>query len=145
VRLGRLSDAAEMVDRTSRHFPNDVLFYPIRGIIAAVERDAARARQQVQLTIQDRKAFIHYHHAQNDIACIYALIGEREEALRWLSDAAHNGFPCYRFFESDPLLESLRGEVKFRSLMDELRAECDGYRALYADLKKSSSAGSSAA
>jgi serine/threonine protein kinase/tetratricopeptide (TPR) repeat protein len=145
VRLGRLSDAAEMVDRTSRHFPNDVLFYPIRGIIAAVERDAARARQQVQLTIQNRKAFIHYHHAQNDIACIYALIGEREEALRWLSDAAHNGFPCYRFFESDPLLESLRGEVKFRSLMDELRAECDGYRALYADLKKSSSAGSSAA
>jgi serine/threonine protein kinase/tetratricopeptide (TPR) repeat protein len=145
VRLGRLSDAAEMVDRTSRHFPNDVLFYPIRGIIAAVEGDASRARQQVQLTIQNRKAFIHYHHAQNDIACIYALIGEREEALRWLSDAAHNGFPCYRFFESDPLLESLRGEEKFRSLMDELRAECDGYRALYADLKKSSSAGSSAA
>ncbi|HSE62037.1 MAG TPA: protein kinase [Thermoanaerobaculia bacterium] len=145
VRLGRLADAAETVDRTSRQFPNDVLFYPIRGIIAAVERDAARARQQVQLTIRNRKAFIHYHHAQNDIACIYALIGEREEALRWLSDAAHNGFPCYRFFESDPLLESLRGEEKFRSLMDELRAECDGYRALYADLKKSSSAGSSAA
>ena len=144
VRLGKLSKAAATVDRTLRRFPNDVLFYPIRGIIAAVEGDADRARREIERTIQNRKAFIHYHHAQHDIACIYALIGERDEALRWLSDAAHNGFPCYRFFESDPLLESLRGEEKFRSLMAELRAECDGYRALYADLRKSSSAGSSA-
>jgi tetratricopeptide (TPR) repeat protein len=145
VRLGKLSEAAAVVERTSRQFPNDVLFFPLRGIIAAFERDAARARAQIELTIQNKKSFIHYHHAQNDIACIYALLGEREEALRWLADAAHNGFPCYRFFETDPLLDSIRGEERFRSLMTELRAECDGYRRLYETLRKSASGSSESA
>jgi serine/threonine protein kinase/tetratricopeptide (TPR) repeat protein len=140
IRLGRRSDAAAVVDRTSRQFPNDVLFYPVRGVIAASERDAERARQQIQLTIQNKKSFVHYHHAQYDIACIHALLGEKEEALRWLADAAHNGFPCHGFFEIDPLLESIRGEERFRGLMSELREECAGYRALYLDLRKSSSA-----
>ena len=103
------------------------------------ERDARRARREMELAIQNRKAFRHYHHAQYDFACIHALLGERDEAIRWLADAAHNGFPCHRFFEIDPLLESIRGEPRFRILMDELRAECDGYRALYLDLRKSSS------
>lgn len=139
IRLGRLAEAADTVERTSRQFPNEVLFHPIRGVIAACERDAPRARRQIELSIQNRKAFRHYHHAQYDVACIHALLGEREEALRWLSDAAHNGFPCHAFFDVDPLLESIRGEAKFRSLMDELRAECDGYRSLYAHLRKFSS------
>ncbi|HEY3171431.1 MAG TPA: protein kinase, partial [Thermoanaerobaculia bacterium] len=71
IRLGRRAEAAAVVDRTSRQFPNDVLFYPVRGVIAASERDAERARQQIQLTIQNKKSFVHYHHAQYDIACIY--------------------------------------------------------------------------
>jgi TolB-like protein len=139
VRLGRLSEAAAMVERTSRQFPNDVLFYPVRGIVAAFERDAVRARHQIELTIQNRKSFIHYHHAQYDIACIYAQLGDRDEALRWLADAAHNGFPCYGFFEIDPLLESVRGEARFHELKQELRAECDGYRRLYGELRGSTS------
>jgi TolB-like protein/Tfp pilus assembly protein PilF len=145
IRLGRLGAAAETVEKTARQFPNEVLFFPVRAVIAASERDAARARQQVQLTVQNKKAFIHYHHAQYDIACVHGLLGERDQALQWLTDAAQNGFPCHRFFETDPLLEPVRGEPRFRALMDELRAECDGYGALYRDLQKSSSAGASAA
>jgi eukaryotic-like serine/threonine-protein kinase len=135
IRLGRLSAAAEMVERVSRQFPSDVLFHPIRGVIAACERDAPRARKQMELSIQNRKAFRHYHHAQYDIACISAQLGEREHALDWLTQAARNGFPCYAFFERDPLLEPIRTEVGFRSLMSELRAECGGYRTLYRDLR----------
>jgi serine/threonine protein kinase/tetratricopeptide (TPR) repeat protein len=139
LRLGRRDEAAALVERTSRQFPNDVLFFPVRGVIAASVRDEARARQQIQLTIQNKKSFIHYHHAQYDIACIHALLGEKDEALRWLADAAHNGFPCYGFFETDPLLESIRGEERFRGLMAELRLECAGYRRLYEDLRRSPS------
>jgi serine/threonine-protein kinase len=136
IRVERLDDAAALVERSGRQFPNEVLFFPLRGVIAASLQDAARARQQIQLTIQNRKSFIHYHHAQYDIACIHALLGEKEDALRWLSDAAHNGFPCYRFFETDPLLESIRGEERFRALMSELREECAGYRRLYEELRR---------
>jgi serine/threonine protein kinase/tetratricopeptide (TPR) repeat protein len=139
LRLGRLSEAADAVERVSRQFPNDVLFFPIRGVIAALERDAPRARRHMELAIQNKKAFRHYHHAQYDIACIQALLGERDEALRWLSEAAHNGFPCYGFFETDPLIESIRGEERFRALMVELREECSGYRRLYEDIRRSTS------
>jgi TolB-like protein len=136
LRLGRREEAAALVEKTSRQFPNDVLFFPVRGVIAAFDRDEERARQQIRLTIQNKKSFIHYHHAQYDIACIYALLGEKDEAIRWLTDAAHNGFPCYRFFEIDPLLEAIRGEEPFRALMSELRQECDGYRRLYEELRR---------
>jgi TolB-like protein len=139
LRLGRRDEATALVDRTSRQFPNDVLFFPVRGVIAALVHDETRARQQIQLTIQNKKSFVHYHHAQYDIACIHALLGEKDEALRWLADAAHNGFPCYGFFETDPLLESIRGEERFVSLMSELREECAGYRRLYEELRRSPS------
>jgi TolB-like protein len=145
LRLGRRDEAVALVDRTSRQFPNDVLFFPVRGVIAASVGDEARARQQIQLTIRNKKSFIHYHHAQYDIACIHALLGEKDEALRWLADAAHNGFPCYGFFETDPLLESIREEERFRGLMAELREECAGYRRLYQTLRKSSSGSSQSA
>jgi serine/threonine-protein kinase len=139
LRLGRRDDATALVERTSRQFPNDVLFFPVRGVIAASVRDEARARQQIQLTIQNKKSFIHYHHAQYDIACIHALLGEKAEALDWLTDASHNGFPCHGFFEIDPLLESIRGEDRFRKLMGELREECTGYERLYEELRRSRS------
>jgi len=139
VRLGRLDDAASIVERTSRQFPNDVLFFSLRGIIAAALRDTGRARREIELTIQNKKSFIHYHHAQYDIACIHALIGEGDLALQWLSDAAHNGFPCHGYFETDPLLDSIRGEDRFRSLVAELREECAGYARLYEELRRSPS------
>jgi eukaryotic-like serine/threonine-protein kinase len=139
LRLGRRDEAAAVVERTSRQYPNDVLFFPVRGVIAASLRDEARARQQIHLTIRNKKSFIHYHHAQYDIACIHALLGETEEALDWLTDAAHNGFPCHAFFEIDPFLESIRGEDRFRRLMAELRTECEGYARLYEELRRSPS------
>ncbi len=71
--------------------------------------------------------------AQHDIACIYALLGEKDRALDWLTDAARGGFPCYSFFERDAFLESIRGEERFGRLIAELQAECDGYRRLYRD------------
>ena len=73
------------------------------------------------------------------MACIHALLGEKDDALRWLADAAHNGFPCHGFFEIDPLLESIRGEERFRGLMSELREECAGYRRFYEELRRSHS------
>jgi eukaryotic-like serine/threonine-protein kinase len=139
VRLGRREEAGALVERTCRQFPNDVLFFPIRGVIAASEGDGARAQQEIRLTIQNQKSFIHYHHAQYDIASIHALLGEKDQALRWLTDAARNGFPCYRFFEIDPLLESIRGDERFRELMARLRAECAGYQRLYDEFRRSPS------
>ena len=134
LRLGQIEAAVATADRGARQFPNEVLVYSLRALIAACRGEAAEADRQIELTEGNRKAFGHYHHAQYDVACAYAVLGRKEEALSWLAVAAHNGFPCHPFFERDPMLESIRGEERFSSLLRELATECDGYRRLYRDL-----------
>lgn len=96
---------------------------------------AGRAERQVEMIVENRRAFGHYHHGQHDVARIYALLGEVDLALEWLGETARNSFPCYGFFRVDPLLASLRGDDRFQSLMDELEVECNGYRELYDALR----------
>jgi hypothetical protein len=114
----------------------------LRGVIAGMTGDTPRAQEQIQLIVRNRKSFGHYHHAQYDVACIYALLGETEKALDWLSDSADNGFPCYTFFERDRLLDSIRGEERFRALLESTRAKAEAYRALYREFVRSASSSS---
>jgi len=142
LKLGDLEAAERRAESGSRRFPGDPLSSSVRGLIAASRGDAAGAREQIALTLRNRKSFGHYHHAQYDMACIHALLGEKAAALDLLTEAAHNGFPCITFFERDPSLASLREEEGFTALMRDLAAECDGYRRLYRDLQSSSGHGS---
>ena len=137
IRLGDLEAAVRSVERGSRRFPGDPSWYSLRGLLAACRGDAAAARQQVELTVRNRRSFGHYHHAQYDVACVHAVLRDKELALDALTEAAHNGYPCHSFFELDPMLEPLREEGRFRALMKELRTECDGYRRLYRELQSS--------
>jgi eukaryotic-like serine/threonine-protein kinase len=134
LHLDRRDDAARTIDKAARQFPGDVLFYPLAAVRAALGGDAAGVRKQVELTQKHHKDFGHYHHAQYDVACALALIGERDAALEWLGQAAANGFPCYAFFEIDPWLEALRPDPRFTELMARLRAECATYQVLYRDI-----------
>jgi tetratricopeptide (TPR) repeat protein len=145
IRLGDPEAALQTIEQAFRDAPRsrDVLFYSLSGLIAALQGKASAAREQIELTVRNKKSFGHYHHAQYDIACTYALLGEKDRALDWLADAARNGFPCHSFFERDPFLESIRGEDRFLRLMNELKAECDGYRRLYRDLQSSAGSDSS--
>ncbi|HEY3129793.1 MAG TPA: protein kinase [Acidobacteriota bacterium] len=137
IQLGSVDRAEQTAQTASRNFPDDVHFFPICGLIAAMRGDASAALSEVRLTEKNRRAFGHYHHAQYDVACIYAQLGEKDAALEWLRQAAKNGFPCYPFFQQDPLLESIRSDQRFGILMSELKAECEGYRKLYRELMDS--------
>ncbi len=47
--------------------------------------------------------------------------GGMGEVFRWLRKAAETGFPCYPWFERDPLLASLRKNTGFQQFMNELQ------------------------
>jgi hypothetical protein len=52
----------------------------------------------------------------------YAMLDERDEAVRWLRIAAEKGFINYPFWaEHDPLLEKLRGYQGFDRLLEEVK------------------------
>lgn len=135
LQLGELDEAAATLEQLVRQTPRDVLQYPIRGLLAALRDDPAQARQQALLTVEHRRSFGHYHHAQYDIACIYALLGDHGAAVTWLDEAARNGFPCYPQFAGDPFLRPLQGERRFTALLEKLRQESAGYGRLYGELR----------
>ena len=134
LRLGQVRDADETARRGVERYPGDVLYYPVRGLVQALEGNRDGAREQILLTVQNQKAYIHYHHAQYDVACIHAVLGATDEAMDWLRAAAANGFPCHPFFERDPLLGRLQGFREFNELLSKLREECASYRKLYEEL-----------
>jgi hypothetical protein len=100
-------------------------------VLAALQGDSARARRAIERTQQARQDLGHYHHAQYDIACALAVLGDTDGALGCLRAAAGNGYPCATLFAIDPLLESLRERDGFRELMRELERERERYRRLY--------------
>ena len=150
LRLGDLDGATEATERRGHAFEGDPGYHSLRGLIAARRGDVTEARRQIDQTVrlQSGQRFVelpikavsfgHYHHAQYDMACICALIGDTPAALDFLTQSAGNGFPCYSFFESDPFLESVRAEPRFHALVRDLRVECDGYRRIYRQSQSSS-------
>jgi serine/threonine protein kinase/tetratricopeptide (TPR) repeat protein len=136
LQLGKLDEAEATLASLRRSWPDELLAYPLAGLLAALRGDAAEARRQIDLTVQNRRGFGHYHHAQYDIACIHALLGDHAPAVAWLTDAARNGYPCVPLFLGDPLLASVQEHPDFKRLIDDLRREGREYEDLYRQLRQ---------
>jgi serine/threonine-protein kinase len=72
----------------------------------------------------------HSHHAQFTIACAYARLGRKADAVDWLRRAAENGFPNYPLFRNDPSLKTLQGDSGYETLMAALAQQFESYRRL---------------
>jgi serine/threonine-protein kinase len=106
----------------------------LHALVAARRGEAETARRLVAEVVASKQSFGHYHHDQYDVACVHALLGDTEEAVRWLRDVAAGGYPCHPFFAIDPLLEGIRGAPAFAALLAEMRREGERYASLHASL-----------
>jgi DNA-binding winged helix-turn-helix (wHTH) protein/TolB-like protein/Tfp pilus assembly protein PilF len=61
------------------------------------------------------------HHVAYSLGAAYAQLGEPREAIAWLRRAVDSGFPCYPWFERDPLLEPVRNDPAFRELLASMK------------------------
>ncbi|MGH9817348.1 MAG: TPR end-of-group domain-containing protein, partial [Candidatus Acidiferrales bacterium] len=52
-----------------------------------------------------------------EAAEFYAILGDKAKALDWLEKAVRNGDERAEWFQRDPLLESIRGEDRFKNLL----------------------------
>jgi hypothetical protein len=55
--------------------------------------------------------------AYYNMACVYAIEGQKEMALRYLQIAAMNGYATAEGIDGDPDLEGIRGEAGYRALV----------------------------
>jgi eukaryotic-like serine/threonine-protein kinase len=65
------------------------------------------------------------------VAQAYAVLGDKTSALHMLRHSIGGGFFCYPYFMRDPLLQSLRGEPEFQTLMDQARQRQEQFKAKF--------------
>ncbi len=122
--LGRKAEAQAMLRRglqvVERHLelnPDDARAL-ILGALALVqlgdlERGLDWARRALALDPEDSGQLY-------NLACLYAVAGQSEEAISCLARAIQNGFGHKEWLENDSDLDSLRGHPKFQALVNRL-------------------------
>jgi TolB-like protein/tetratricopeptide (TPR) repeat protein len=125
---GREENAAARLAPMIGRNPPDLFSEWATLMRCALDRDAAGAREALS---QGSRTFV-----WNDlelppfIASVYALAGATEEALDWLEHAVDRGWINHPLFsENDPLLESIRGEERFKELMVRVKRDWEAFEA----------------
>ena len=63
-----------------------------------------------------------------DRAEVEAVLGNKEEAYKWLQKAVEAGWVNYRFIELDLCFENLRGDDRFKQIVAQMKARVDEMR-----------------
>jgi tetratricopeptide (TPR) repeat protein len=111
---GRLDAARELLEKLERVMPDTVGVVGARGMLAAMEGDAERARQIiVELENSYQKANV----MPNYVAYVYYLLGDFDKTFEWLNRAVevHSLIPhSIRF---SPMFVNLRKDPRYRQLL----------------------------
>jgi non-specific serine/threonine protein kinase/serine/threonine-protein kinase len=88
------------------------------GRLADAHRMCERAAAILRSPATPRNPY--FHKTVYNLACVAALMGEREQAINLLREAVEGGFPFPIMLE-DPDLASLRGDPRFEATLSEVR------------------------
>jgi TolB-like protein len=126
---GRLEDAQKTIEELSAKEPNQPNLPRSKAMLFALKGDFHGAEALIPSILGTHPVKdLTYHHLTYDIACIYALAGKSDEAVKWLRETAATGFPCYPLFERDAYLNRARQAPEFIQLMAEMKAQNERYR-----------------
>jgi TolB-like protein/tRNA A-37 threonylcarbamoyl transferase component Bud32/Flp pilus assembly protein TadD len=120
---GDLERAAKLVAEAVDAFPDEPLMLSLQGLVQAHLGQTDLARQAAAKACISPRSFGHTHHTHHQIACIHAVLADKQAAMNWLERAVDTGFPCWPFFLRDRSLSNLRGLPEFEDLITSLRSE----------------------
>jgi tetratricopeptide (TPR) repeat protein len=131
--LGRYSEASAVVEDYLKTYPQDEggNITSVKAMLLAREGRQREAEETIRRAIEVGQGFGHFHHTAYNIASAYAMLNKPDEAVKWLQDAADDGFPCYTFFEIDHNLDNIRSTPQFIALMARLKPQWERYKAEY--------------
>ena len=126
---GRFDEAQKRLEELLVKYPDRPISPDAKAFLSALKGDFRTAEAQVPaiLSISNPQQFA-YHHLTYDVACIYALTGKSDEAVKWLRKTAAEGFPSYILFERDAHLNRIRQAPEFIRFMEEMKALHEGYK-----------------
>jgi tetratricopeptide (TPR) repeat protein len=123
--LGRAADGIQALDRAgpSQRTGSDV--HAARAVLFARLGRRWEAEAEIRAAIPDGPTASHFHHAEFMIGSAYSLLGNAEQARRWLDRMANDGMPNYALLANDPSLANARSAPAFQSFLSRERARND--------------------
>ncbi len=130
--LGRKDEARATIESYLQANPKDIGGgnTALSALLAADAGDLAGLGQLVQKAQENGRGFGHFHHTAFTIGRAFAIAGRPADAVKWLQQAADDGYPCYPVFENDSALNRIRGERVFQDFLTGQRAVWEGFRKL---------------
>jgi eukaryotic-like serine/threonine-protein kinase len=135
VLMGRLEEARQLLSSSRIILSTDPDFdlggFALLGLVHARLGNRQEALRIVAKAIpgaENRSGLSHMHHAQFNIGAALAWLGKPDDALRWLTRAAEEGYPSYPKFSSDPSLAPVKGHARFEALIERLRKQWDRWQ-----------------
>jgi serine/threonine protein kinase/Flp pilus assembly protein TadD len=123
---GRNEEAYDQIDHLVKIAPGTV--YASLGLFIKHALQGKKKESLEAVTPQLELAAKEVEYLSRDMAHGYALIGEKEKALDWLENAVDRGFIAFPFLNDlDPFLQSIRGEERFKRLMERVKYEWEHF------------------
>jgi DNA-binding winged helix-turn-helix (wHTH) protein/TolB-like protein len=124
----QVDKAAPLIERWVREQPDNpwslIHLARLRALQGHHREAQALLPRIISLTPRNRS----YHHMTFDIARVYALGGNDEAAVRWLSTTIQEGFPAYPVFDRDWHFDRIRQSGRFQQTMKDLRVQWESYK-----------------
>jgi DNA-binding winged helix-turn-helix (wHTH) protein/tetratricopeptide (TPR) repeat protein len=120
---GEWKEARMLLDEALNLLPEEPLIVSLQGVLFALTGNKKSALDCLNKACANPKSFGHAHHSYYQIACILALLGQRDAAFGWLERSVSSGFGCWPFFLKDPCLQNLRDLPLFDVLIGSLQAK----------------------
>ncbi len=114
---GEHEQALKYLDRVIEMEPDSFWEYDSQGfrafITQDIEKGIAAAKKLEAADVNDSEATFYW-------ATIYALLGDKQSALRMLNKAVDNGYFNYPLFQRETHLDSLRQDPEFQKLLEKV-------------------------
>jgi len=123
-----VDEAISVIDHNARVNPGTML--ATLGVTLKYAMQGNKEKLNQEITPDLAKTWQRDAYYSHQLADAFALIGDREKALGWLEHAVDAGFINYPFLsENDPLLESIRGDERFKKLMERVKLAWESFKA----------------
>jgi eukaryotic-like serine/threonine-protein kinase len=124
--LGQRDEAVRILDEAATALGN-LPYGSLSAFLArALQGDADAAVRHVTPLLEQSARWVEYLAWM--LADGYALLGRRDDSLRWLRRAVHQGFINYPMLSTlDPLLESMRGDAEYQGLMQQVQSRWQAF------------------
>jgi len=130
---GRLDEAQRSIDDLAAKQPDSPDLPDLKAMLFAVKGEHRAAEALIPEILKNtNRQRPDYHHSTYNIACIYALAGKSDEAVKWLRETVATGFSDYPLFERDPFLDRIRQSPKFIQFMAEMKEQNERYKREFA-------------